>query len=189
MALIRDMARLGKQVAARHGWAAAKAFKAYRMSEADQAALSHCAVELLRAFPDGFAASAAMSAALALALERVTDAPVQVVAGTLLLDDAVLFGTEPEANRHVWIMIGPYVVDISIFRIAASPDAPDRLVRHIDLTFGRGKALYVDQWRRTARLGLRYEPEHVMDADEITALMGGAYEAIQKSRESSVSSA
>jgi hypothetical protein len=56
---------------------------------------------------------------------------------------------------------------------------PPRLARHVDLVFGPNKALYADQWLRTARHGLTYEPRAVAGADQVTALMGEAYHAIK----------
>jgi len=76
-------------------------------------------------------------------------------------------------------MIGTYVVDISIFRTAYSRQGPARLTKHVDLAFGPNKGLYVDHWKRTRHLGLGYEPQYVLSADEVTSLMGGAYRVIK----------
>ncbi len=70
MSAIKDIAQLGKLVAAQHGWPAAKAFKAYEMTDADRDALSRCAIDLLKVFPPIPGACALMSAALAVSLER-----------------------------------------------------------------------------------------------------------------------
>jgi len=77
-------------------------------------------------------------------------------------------------------MVGPYVVDISIFRTAYSKQGPAKLSKHIDLAFGPNKGLYVDRWKRTSQLGLSYEPLYVLSADEVTRLMGGAYQVIKQ---------
>ena len=195
MSTIKDIAQLGKLVANQHGWAAAKAFKSYEMSEADRAALSHCAIDLLKIFPPVAEAGALMSAALAVALERQIEAPIHVVAGTLAVEGVPVFGdrqpfdgssvfstSSPDWDGHVWVMIGPYVVDISIFRVAYSAEGPARLAKHIDLTFGPEKGLYVDHWKRTRQMGLSYEPQYVLNADEVTSLMGGAFHIIKQAR-------
>lgn len=192
MSPIKDITQLGRLVAGHHGWAAAKAFKSYDMNDGDRAALSQCAVELLKLWPQGSCDSATMSAALAVSLERRMTAPIHVVAGTLTLEGTPLFGDRqpfdgaaafgtfpPQWDGHVWVMIGGYVVDISIFRAAYSAQGPARLARHIDLTFGPGKALYVDQWKRTRHVGLAYEPQYVLRAEEVTNLMGAAYRLIK----------
>lgn len=180
-------------MAANHGWPAAKAFKSYEMNDSDRSALTTCAVDLLRIFPKIPGACALMSAAFAVQLERVLGAPIQVVAGTLTvesepvfgdqsnLDGAAVFGTTNlDWDGHVWVMVGPYIADVSVFRTAYSPHGPARLSRHIDLTFGPNKGLYVDHWKRTRQLGLGYEPQYVLSADQVTALMGGAYQKIQE---------
>ncbi|MCW1383700.1 hypothetical protein OLX02_12795 [Novosphingobium sp. KCTC 2891] len=200
MPAIKDITQLGKLIALQHGWAAAKAFKAYEMDEADQAALSHCAIDLLKIFPPTPDTSALMSAALAVSLERHMKAPIHVVAGTLALEGVPVFGnrqpfdgsqvlgtSSSDWNGHVWVMIGPYVVDISIFRTAYSAEGPARLAKHIDLTFGPKKGLYVDHWKRTRQVGLNYEPQYVLDADEVTALMGRAFDIIKQARPASAS--
>lgn len=193
MSIAKDLVELGKHVAARHGWSAARAFKAYEMNEADRAVLSKCAVDLLKIFPPVPATCALMSAALAVHLESRLDAPIQVVAGTLAVEGVPVFGdrlpfdgatvfatSNPDWDGHVWVMIGGYVVDISIFRTAYSRQGPARLARHVDLVFGPNKGLYVDRWKRTAQMGLSYEPQYVLSAEEVTRLMGGAYHVIKQ---------
>lgn len=175
----RDLVQLGKLVAARHGWPAAKAFKAYVMDEAHCAALTRCATDLRRLLPPKSVASAPLAAALAVALERCMTAPIHVVAGSLGVDGAGALGTG--TDEHVWVMIGPHVVDMALFPAAMASDAPPRLAAHVLRTFGADKALYVDHWRHTAKLGLDYAPRRVLGSDEVTALMGEAYRTIRES--------
>ncbi|NWK96141.1 hypothetical protein DM806_10710 [Sphingobium lactosutens] len=195
MSTAKDLVHLGRLVAATHGWAAAKAFKSYGMSDTDRAGIAACAVRLLDVFPLVPNASALMSAAFAVQLERVLTAPVQVVAGTLCVegepvfgdrmpfDGHVIFGSpNPDWHGHVWVMIGPHIADISIFRTAYSRFGPASLSRHIDLVFGPNKALYVDQWQKSRQRGLSYEPQYVLSEEEVTRLMGGAYERIEQAR-------
>lgn len=192
---IKNIGQLGALVAEKHGWAEAKAFKAYVMNEADQAALSQCAIDLLKIFPPVPGACALMSAALAVGLERHMQAPIHVVAGTLAVEGLPIFGdrlpfdgsqvfsaSNSDWDGHAWVMIGRYVADISIFRTAYSAKGPARLARHIDLTFGPGRGLYVDQWKRTRQMGLNYEPQYVLSADEVTNLMGGAFHLMKQAR-------
>ncbi len=193
MSAIKDIAHLGKLVAAQHGWPAAKAFKAYAMNDADREALSRCAIDLLKVFPPIPGACALMSASLAVSLERCLEAPIHVVAGTLAVDGVPVFGnrepfdgpkvfsaSNPDWDGHVWVMVGANIVDVSLFRTAYSRHAPPRLAKHIDLVFGPNKGLYVDRWKRTSQLGLSYEPQYVLSADEVTGLMGGAYHVIKQ---------
>lgn len=175
MATDTDIVHLGKRIAAGHGWPAAKAFKAYAMNDGDRAAISRCAIDLLGLLPAG-ADAAQMSAAFAVTLERSLSAPIHVMAGPLVVDGTTV------SDDHTWVMVGPYIVDIALFRLAASAQAPAVLARHIDVTFGRGKALYVDHWHKTRLVGLRYGPLRVLGSDEVTARMGEAFHLIKQAR-------
>lgn len=157
-----DLANLGSLVAATQGWPAAKAFKAYVASDEDKAAIANKARELLSIFPPMPRVSALMSAAFAAHLERDLNLPIQVVAGTLSIEGKPVFGDAQPFDGpatfgashlgwdgHVWVMVGSYIADISIFRTAYSASCPPRLGRHIVHTFGGGKGLYFDAWRHT----------------------------------------
>lgn len=190
-----DLAALGQLVAHHHGWPAAKAFKSYQMDDADRAKLTAAALEVLRVFPKMPGACALMSAALAVRLEQDLSAPIHLVAGTLSVENEPVFGggnaipagafasRDLDWDGHVWVMIGPYVADVSIFRTAYSAYGPPRLSKHIDLVFGPNKGLYVDQWKRTRQMGLGYEPRYVLSEGEVTALMRGAFQVIQKQQD------
>lgn len=187
MSYPQDLTRLGSLIAKTQGWPAAKTFKSYTPSDADKAEIAGKARDLLSVFPSIPGACALMSAAFAAHLARDPDLPVQVVAGTLSVEGSPVFGegqpfdgpvvfgsSHPDWNGHVWVMVGPYVADISIFRTAYSADCPPRLGRHIVHTFGGGKGLYFDAWRHTRQLGLGYEPHYVLSEAEVTGLLTGA---------------
>lgn len=190
MSAIKDMTQLGRLVARNHGWDAARAFKAQALSEPARAALSQGALDLLRLLPEAPMSSALLSAALAVSLERRIDAPVHVVTGALSVNGSEIFGADasvedmasPTWNGHAWVMIGSHVVDIALFRIAYSAQGPAPLAKHVDLVFGPGKGLYVDEWKRTRRVGLGYAPARVLSAEEVTALMGHAFHLIKQAR-------
>lgn len=177
MSTVKDLAGLGKLVALHHGWAAAKAFKTHALTDAERAVVSQGAVDLLTVFPPLEGAAAMMSAALAVRLEGRLSVPSYVVTGVLSVEGVPVLGHGD--TPHAWLMIGGTLVDIAIFRAAYAPWGPPRLARHVDLLFGPNKALYADQWLRTARHGLTYEPRAVAGADQVTALMGEAYHAIK----------
>lgn len=192
MSNTKNLAALGKLIAAQHGWPAAKAFKSYQLDDTARATISAAALDILKVFPPLGGAGALMSAALAVRLEGTLDGPIQVVAGTLsvndepvLVDHAPLLPgafsqADPGWRGHVWVMAGPYIVDVSIFRTAYSRAGPATLSRHIDLMFGPNKALYVEHWGRTRLRGLKYEPGYVLSRDEVNALMAGAYHKIRE---------
>lgn len=189
-----DMTDLGKLVAQQHGWPAAKAFKAYHLSDEDRGKLTDCALDILRALPSGAGTSALMSAAFAVRIEQMLGAPVHVIAGTLSVENTPVLRPSSAItpgqfmqdtagwDGHIWVMIGPYIADIAIFRLAYASDGPAALSRHIDLVFGPDKGLYVDTWRHTRQLGLGYDPLYVLSADEVTQLMGQAFHRIQEHR-------
>lgn len=177
MPTIKDLAQLGKLIAPHHGWAAAKAFKAATLTDAERAVVSQGAVDLLTVLPPMKGAGAMMSAALAVRLEGRLQSPAYVVTGVLSVEGVPVLGQGEEP--HAWLMIGGTVVDIAMFRAAYASWGPPRLARHVDLVFGPNKALYADQWQRTARHGLTYEPRAVLARDAVTALMGDAYHAIK----------
>jgi hypothetical protein len=186
MSIIKDTASLGQHIAAQHGWPAAKAFKAYVMSDADRAIIAQCAIDVLGLFPPQPQPAAVLSAALAVGLERRLVAPIHVVAGVLAVEGVPVFGARQAVDaaqmadgQHVWVMVGGNIVDVAIFASAYSPQGPARLARHVDLTFGPGKGLYVDSWKRTRLVGLGYEPQYVLSADEVTGLMGEAMARIR----------
>jgi hypothetical protein len=192
MANGQDLADLGKLVARQRGWPAAKAFKAYEMTEDDRTTITASALEVLRVFPSIPGACALMSAAFAVRLEQMLEVPIVVVAGVLSVENDPVFGRRGEVpseafatsnldwDGHIWVMVGPYVADVSIFRTAYSIGGPPRLSRHIDLMFGPNKGLYVDRWRHTRQLGLGYEPQYILSEDEVTGLMQGAFQKIQE---------
>lgn len=191
MPTTQNLSALGKLIAAHYGWPAAKAFKSYQMDDAARAKVSAAALDILKIFPPLPAASAFMSAAFAVRLEEMLDGPIQVVAGTLSVNDEPVFGdrtpvpaglfgqSEVSWNGHVWVMIGPYVADVSIFRTAYSRSGPAALSRHVDLMFGPNKGLYVDHWGRTRQRGLKYESSYVLSRDEVDHQMAGAYHTIR----------
>lgn len=170
---IKDLAQLARHIAAHHGWDAARAFKAYTLDDADGATLSRTGLDLLKVFPTLDDPAPPLSAALAVSLEkRMPDAPVHVVTGALLVEGV------PLLEAHSWVMVGPHVADIALFRLAYSASGPAELSRHVHRVFGEGKALYVDHWSRTKRTGLTYRPEAVLDAETLNARMAQAYRLI-----------
>lgn len=192
MAKTKDLSALGRLIAVHHGWSAAKAFKTYDMDDAARAKVSAAALDILKVFPPIPGASALMSAAFAVRLEEILGGPIQVVAGSLSVNGERVLGDRtpsislpsssenPGWNGHIWVMVGPYIADVSIFRTAYSRSGPASLSRHVDLTFGPNKGLYVDHWARTRQQGLQYEPNYVLSRDEVNSLMADAYHKIRE---------
>jgi hypothetical protein len=193
VSVAKNMIELGVLVAATHGWDEARRFKKYRPSQSDKSVLASRARQILDIFPDMASACAMMSAAFAAHLERGMAAPVHLVAGALYADGERVFGTDTEVDGaylfsrsasdwdgHVWVMIGGYVADISLLRTAYSRLAPPALSSLVAATFGPGKGMYFDDWRKTRRLGLRYEPSYVLPAEQVDGLLAGAHALIKE---------
>lgn len=187
-----DLVQLGQRVAATHGWAAARAFKAYVWNERDRAEIAACASDILKLFPATAGQEASLSATLAFQLQRRLQAPVHLVAGTLSVEGVAVRtdrissdGTSPFAagapawRGHLWIMVGPHIVDVAIFRLANAPDCPPILARHVHSWFGSDKGLYADQWRHARRIGLDYDPLHVLSEEDVNHLLNAAYRLIK----------
>jgi len=162
------------------------------MDDAARGKVSAAALDILKVFPAIPGACALMSAAFAVRIEETLGGPVQVVAGTLSVNGEPVLGDrtpfrpgalsqeDPNWHGHVWVMVGPYIADLSLFRTAYSRWGPAMLARHVDLMFGPNKGLYVDHWGRTRRQGLDYEPSYVLSRDEVNGLMAGAYHKIRE---------
>jgi hypothetical protein len=186
-----NLVQLGKLIADTHDWAAAKAFKSFQPSDRDKAMIANKGAELLRIFPKSPGTAALMSAAFAAHLERDLNAPIHVVAGSLHADGQSVFESgraaryadifsadSPQWNGHVWVMIGPWVADISIFRIAFSPDSPQALARHVAHHFAPTTGMIFERWRHTRQVGFDYVPQYVLSTDQVTHLLRGAQDAI-----------
>lgn len=195
MPAAHDLTQIGQRVAATHGWAAAKAFKAYVWSEQDRAGIAACAADILKMFATIAGKDDLLSATLAFQLQRRLQAPVHLVAGTLSVDGVPVrgdhlpfdgsssFAAEAPAWRgHLWIMVGPHIVDTTIFRLANSPDCPPILARHVHSVFGSDKGLYADHWRRSKRIGLDYDPLYILSEADMTRLLADAYLLIADSK-------
>jgi hypothetical protein len=76
-------------------------------------------------------------------------------------------------------MVGPHIVDAAIFRLANSPDCPPALARHVHSLFGSDKGLYADHWRHARRIGLDYDPHHVLSDEDMNKLLNAAYRLIK----------
>ncbi len=193
MSVAHDLVVLGKLVADTHGWPAAKAFKSYKPTDDDKAMIANKGADLLRIFPKLPGACALMSAAFAAHLERDLCAPIHVVAGTLLVEGRPVFGMGQlrdgttrfssgslDWDGHVWVMIGPWVADISIFRTAFSAYSPQALARHVAHHFAPTTGMMFDRWRHTRQIGFEYVPLYVLSTDQVTGLVRGAHQAIIK---------
>jgi hypothetical protein len=162
------LTRLSRRIAAAHSWDLARAFKAWSPSEDDKALIATRAQDVLRVMAGKAVTAPMLNAAYAVHLGRALDAPIVVVEGALSV------AGETVADDHGWVMIGPWVADMALFSRAYAPDAPPRLAAHVLRAFGPNQGLLCEEWRRTPRMGLGYEPRRVLGDAEVTALVGEA---------------
>ncbi len=167
------LTRLSRLIAASHSWETARTFKAWSPSEDDKALMATRAQDVLKVMAGKDVTAPMLGAAYAVHLARALTAPIMVVEGTLSVAGDVV------ADDHGWVMIGPWVADMALFSRAYAPDAPPRLAAHVLRAFGPNKGLFCDAWRRTARLGLGYDPRRVLTEAEVTALVGEATVALR----------
>lgn len=179
MSTSQEILQLSKRIALSHGWPEAKAFKSFVMHDEERAIISRAAVEILTLLPDETGASALLSVSLAVNLARKMQAPIHVITGLLHIEGRSVL------NEHTWLMVGPYIVDIGLFRLAYSSHAPAALAKHVDLMFGPNKALYADHLSMSKRVGLRYQADKVLTEDEINLLMAEAFRLIKAAKEAS----
>jgi hypothetical protein len=178
---------LEKLVAASRSREEVRAYKAFAPTEEEKQLLAEVGREVLQNLPPQAGACALMSAIYAARLQDVGLNFVYVVAGTLRVLKRPVFGSDrpfdgskvfSESNSdwdgHAWVMFGPYVADISIFRTARSSCSPPLLATHVRQEFGDGRGLLIVRWTDAPKSGLEYSPQYVLSDAQVTALVAGA---------------
>jgi hypothetical protein len=179
-------------IASGNGPTVADAFRTFVPNDDARMIISETAKAVLQRFPTIPGACALMSATFCACLEQRLQAPIHVVAGMLTVNDEPVFGdgTPMDGNAvfghsnldwdgHAWVMVGPYVADISIFRTAYSSKSPLLLERHIYAKFGTGKGFYFRGWESTHKDGLGYHPQYVLSERQVISLLKGAKQVIE----------
>jgi hypothetical protein len=172
------------------GWrtkAEAKAYKAFEPTQEEKQTLAHTGGDVLRHLSPTAGACALMSAAFAERLQQSGLRHVYVVAGSLSVRGQLVFGdrlpfdgqkvfseSNSSWNGHAWIMFGPYVADISIFRTAYSQRSPTLLTTHVRQEFGERRGLLMVRWTDAPKSGLRYSPQYILSDNQVAALTSGA---------------
>ena len=164
-----------------------QAYKAFAPTEDDVRRLGEIGREVLQHLPPEAGACALMSAVYAARLQSVGLAPAYVAAGSLLVQGQRVFGdgrpfdgakafseSNTDWDGHAWVMFGPYVADVSIFRTAYSSHAPRLLAAHMREEFGNGRGLLVVRWSDAPKSGLHYSPQYVLTESQVSGLVRGA---------------
>lgn len=167
---------------------AAEAYCNFVPTKSQQDALAAAGRDTLIYFPQTAGGCAMMSALYAAHLQRMTDAPVYVIAGGLVIGQNWVFGdaeptrdwnsvfaeSNPSWDGHCWVMFGKYIADISLFRTAYSQNSPPALSQYVARQFGKGRGLLFCTSADFEKLGLHYKPQYVLTDDQVTALCRGA---------------
>lgn len=182
---------LGDLIAATHGQEAAEVYGRFVPSASDREAVGQVGIEVLSAFPSMPGACVMMSALLVAMLDGRTQSPAYVVAGRLSVRQTLIFGekepidgrarfsaSNPSWDGHAWVVLGSYIVDVSIFRTAYSAQSNNVLSDFIRAEFGVGKGLMLIRDSDAAQSGLLYVPQYVLSADQLPGLVAGAMSLI-----------
>jgi len=178
--------RLEKLITNTHSSEKAEAYKAFAPTADELRAFKKIGREALEIIAPIAGACAMMSAAYVARVEHVLKLPAYVVAGSLKIRDTYVFGDGrafdgvkafSESNSswdgHAWVMLGPYVADISIFRTAYSENAHPLLAAHVRREFGDNAGLMVVRWSDAPLSGLYYAPQYVLSDQQVTNLFRG----------------
>lgn len=128
-----------------------------------------------------------MSALLATALEEPLGTVVPVVAGALKLDGEYMYGSNravdgkrvfsengADWDGHCWILVGNYIVDISLGRTARQGHCRAPLACRVLSAFGEHVGMIALSEARAREAGLLYLPRYVLTPDQVLANAGGA---------------
>ena len=130
-----------------------------------------------------------MSALLAVSLEEPLGTAIPVVAGALKLDGEYMYGSnrsfdgqhvfstdETDWDGHCWLLVGDYIVDISLGRTARHGYCRAVLAQRVFSAFGEHVGMIAVTETGARKVGLRYLPRYVLTPDQVLASAGGAIE-------------
>ena len=186
-AAVEGQVNFAKLIASCRSRKEAQAYKAFVPTKDDVGRLGEIGREVLQHLPPEAGACALMSAVYAARLQSVGLAPAYVAAGSLLVQGQRVFGdgrpfdgakafseSNSDWDGHAWVMFGPYVADVSIFRTAYSSQAPRLLAAHVRQEFGNGRGLLVVRWSDAPKSGLHYLSQYVLTESQVSGLVRGA---------------
>ena len=130
-----------------------------------------------------------MSALLAISLEEPLGTVIPVIAGALKLDGDYMYGSnrsfdgqdvfskgEIDWDGHCWLLVGDYIVDISLGRTARHGHCRAVLAERVISAFGEHVGMIAVTEVGARKVGLRYLPRYVLTRDQVIANAGGAIE-------------
>lgn len=167
---------------------AARLFRDHKPTQVELMDITDIGKDVLQYFSSKPGACGAMSAMFAARWEMKPRSPLYVVAGELYVNEVRVYGhdtlqfsiqeeinsSNPSWDGHFWIVFGPYVVDVSIFRTAYSDYSPPALKRFVLREFGTGRGLLIADSSAVEAMGFRYIPHAVLTKEQVTAYVYGA---------------
>jgi len=166
----------------------AEAYSSFSPSDAEFEAVKSVVKDVLIIVPPAAGACTYMSALLAVGLERFVAGPIYVVAGSLMAGTQRVFDSEttkdwstvfsasnPSWDGHCWVVLGEWIIDVSVCRTAYSPKSPPALAQVVRSAFGTGRGAIIHKLEAAAEDGLRYEPRYILTANEVDVLAASAW--------------
>ena len=149
--------------------------------------------EVLTRFRYTPGACALMTAMWAAFIRDNTGYPIHAVAGILIIDNQLVFGSNHSTKEiksafsginfdwdgHCWIVLGNLIGDVSLFRTAYSDKSPFVLKKNILSEFGEGRGLFLCPSENIVRTGIYYDPKYVLTDNDITGLIKDAFTMIE----------
>jgi len=174
--------RIDKLIAATHGKSAARAHRHYILDRSGIEQAADVGRGVLGEFDQIAGACTGLSAVYARDLNQVAGFTAYVVAGTLAADGRRVFGdggpfdgkavfsaSNMSWDGHVWVMIGPYIADISIGWTARF-GGPAPLASLVSREMGPNAGLMIVKWQDAPLSGLIYSPQYVLTDDQVAVL-------------------
>lgn len=174
-------------IEASHSREATQQFRNYELNDRAWGIFKEMSRGMLTAVRPEGSSCVIMSALLATALEEPLGTVVPVVAGALKLDGEYMYGSHravdgrrvfsengADWDGHCWILLGNYIVDISLGRTARQGHCRAPLARRVLSAFGEHVGMIAVTESSVRETGLLYLPRYVLTPDQVLANAGGA---------------
>jgi hypothetical protein len=151
-------------------------FCKYTPTAGDLSKAWRAARQTIASSPDRANSCVPMTADFLAQLQELSSNPIIVVAGAVqALDEVFVFGSEkpmdcehlfelsdPDWDGHVWLMLGPYIADVSIIRTIRLDARRPMLRELVRRRFGPNEDALIMRWDEVKQRGLTYIPQCVL---------------------------
>mgnify|MGYP005991633367 CR=1 FL=1 len=150
--------------------------------------------QILTVFPDMPLSCLPMSTLLTAMVRDTYNYPIHAVTGSLIIDNTRVFDnnltkeetkialTKSNTNwgGHCWVICNNLIIDISLCRTAYSQSSNSRLNQKVISLFGQNRGMFINTYKELKNSGIVYEEDYILNNDEITSFVKGAYSFIEK---------